>query len=85
MFCLAINQLAIMYTEIHGFDMFDIVHFLGFISYKIEIFEKGYFKFLSFFTLMFGIWLHCIIFVFINLKKKLLYVFKKGVYLFPLK
>ena len=72
-----------MHTEIHGFEMFDILNFLGFISYKI-IFEKGYFKFLSYFNFMFGIWLYCVIFVFINLENCYISL-KKGVYLFPLK
>ena len=45
---------------------------------------KGYFKFLSYFNLMFGIWLYCVIFVFIN-SENCYIALKKGVYLFPLK
>ena len=62
MFYLAIT----MHTEIQGFEMFDILHFLGFVSYNLI----GN-RFLSYFDLMFGIWLHCVIFVFINFRQLL--------------
>ena len=37
MFCLAINLVIIIHTEVRGLEMFDILHFLGFISYKINL------------------------------------------------
>ena len=47
MFCLTINVAITMHTETQSFEMFDILHFLV-LSYKIQ-WEKGYFKFLSYF------------------------------------
>ena len=79
MFCLAIN-LAIMHTETAALKCSIFRPFLD-LSHKIY-FEKGYFKFLSYFNVMFGMWLYCI--VFINIENY--YISSKmGVYVFPFK